>query len=261
MASYGYSYVVDKGFSAFSRELDEGPWKNISIKNYDTPDRKPITPLAEAPLLTVLKLRVVWVIHDLDEALGSSADKLAQCDGEWDAAQRSFHYYLASEQEHKDQNRRAAAIRIRGALLAGAGTEQTRYSYDEEVDFGYQQLSRARKAPLVDDANLLGLDSHLQRIEDATNALAKALGREPGQKRALAPSRRLRDATTACRTTFNLVHDTLAFLVEHTLPGKERERLEALHAPFLALLERYPAPAKAAPQADEPAQEGGGTTN
>jgi hypothetical protein len=67
------------------------------------------------------------------------------------------------------------------------------------------------------------------------------IGRGPGRKRAAAPSKRLRDAVAACSTAFNVIHDEMAWLIEHTPPGKQRNYLEALHAPFLALLDRYPA--------------------
>jgi len=251
MAGHGYSYVSNKGFSAFGHELEQGAWKDIAIATYDVADRRPASPLGEAPVLVTLKLRAAWMIRDLDDALGASREVRAELDGEWDAAERALNLYLASEAEHKDPLRRAAALRLRSSLLAGAGTEQTNYDYDAEVDFGLQQISRARKAPLADDVALLGLDSYLQRVEDATNSLAKGIGREPGQKRAGAPSKRLREATAACSATFNAIHETLSFLIEHTRTGKERDRIEALRAPFVSLLDRYPQRAK--PE-EEPAE-------
>jgi hypothetical protein len=261
MAAYGYSYVTDKGFSAFARELEQSAWKDISIKKYNVEDRKPSSPLVEAPRPVIWKLRASWCIADLDAALGLTTEQLMVLDAEWDAAQRALNLYLASEAEHKDADRRAAAVRLRGSLLAGAGAEQTGYTYDEEVDFGYQQLSRADKAPLEADTKLLGLAPYLKRIDHATDALAKGIGREPGKKRAAARSKRLREAVTACTTAFNAIHDELDWLLAHTPAGKHRDALEALHAPFLALLDRYPPratpePEPAAPPPDQapPAQ-------
>lgn len=258
MARYGYSFVTDKGFSAFARELDAGAWKGIEIEKYDVADRMPKASLIEASRPVTWKLRLSWGIRDLDEALGVSPEALGQIDTEWDAAQRAFHLYLASEAEQKDPERKAVAERLRGALLAGAGTEQTTYGYEEEVDFGYQQIARAKKAPLEADVQKVGLGPYLARVEEATNALAKGIGREPGKKRA-APSKRLREAMGACSTAFNAVHEDLDFIIEHTRPGKEREMLEALRAPLLALLERYPAKAKGEEVAGGTVQgEGGG---
>jgi hypothetical protein len=253
MAGYGYSYVTDKGFSAFARELEQGVWKEISIKKYNVEDRKPSSPLLDVPRPATWKLRIHWCIADLDAALGITSEELGQLDSEWDAAQRALNLFLASEAESEDAGRRAAAGRLRASLLDGAGTEQTKYTYDAEVDFGYQQLSRAGKEPLEADAKLLGLGPYLQRVERATAALARGLGREPGKKRTMAPSKRLREALAACTTAFNAVHEDLTWLTEHTPPGKHREYLEALHAPLLALLDRYPPHAKPEGGSDEPA--------
>lgn len=244
MARYGYSYVTDKGFSAFGRELDAGAWKDVSIEKYDVEDRKPSSSLLSAPRVVTWKLRLLWAIRDLDDALGVSPDQLKQLDDEWDASQRALHLYLASEAEHRDPERKAAAERLRGSLLAGAGTEQTTYGFEEEIDFGYQQVARVKKAPLAADAEKVGLSAYVTRVEAATDALAKGIGREPGKKRA-APSKRLREALGVCSTAFNAVHEDLAFLIEHARAGKEREHLEALQGPFIALLERYPVKAKA----------------
>ena len=41
MASYGYSFVTDKAFSAFARDLEQGAWKSVSIDKYDVPNRVP----------------------------------------------------------------------------------------------------------------------------------------------------------------------------------------------------------------------------
>lgn len=80
--------------------------------------------------------------------LGSSTAVVTERDAEWDSAQRALNLCLATAAEHKDPAVREAAGRLRGALLKGAGTEQTTLSYDEEVDYGRQQLLRAAKDPL-----------------------------------------------------------------------------------------------------------------
>lgn len=254
MASYGYSFVTDKAFSAFARDLEQGAWKSVSIDKYDVPNRVPAALLLEAPKPVIWKARALWSIAALDDALGvASAAALAELDTEWDTAQRALHLFLASAAESKDPAQRDAAVRLRGALLAGAGTEQTRYTYDAEVDYGWHQVAVAGKAPLAADVKKVGAGPYLKRIGEATEALAKGLGRSSGQKRAVARSKRIREAVVACTQAFNAIHGEIGWLIEHTPSGKQRELLEALHAPFLALLERSPqrAPAAAAPEEEE----------
>lgn len=241
MPRYGYSSVTDKGFSAFSRDLDEGAWKDISVEKYDGEDRIPAALLVEAPRQVVWKLRARWSIAELDAALGfATAEQLAAFDDEWDAAQRALNFFLGSAAEDRDPAHREAAGRLRQSLLMGAGIEQTTLGYDAEVDFGRHQISMTSKAPLATDAMKVGIGPHLKRINDATEALAGGIGRGPGQKRSAARSIRIRDAMSGCTTTFNAVHDEIGWLIEHTPTGKAREQLQALHAPFLALLERHP---------------------
>ncbi|WP_437925967.1 hypothetical protein WMF37_44075 [Sorangium sp. So ce291] len=259
MAAYGYSFVTDKAFSAFARDLDQGAWKSVSIAKYDVPNRVPTALLLEAPKPVIWKVRALWSIAALDEALGvASAAALAELDTEWDASQRALHLFLASAAESKDPAQRDAAVRLRGALLAGAGTEQTRYTYDAEVDYGWHQVAVAGKAPLAADVKKVGAGPHLERVEEATEALAKGLGRSSGQKRAVARSKRIREAVVACTQAFNAIHDDIGWLIEHTPSGKHRELLEALHAPFLALLERSPqrGSAAAAPKEEDTEEEG-----
>ncbi|WP_437894930.1 hypothetical protein [Sorangium sp. So ce124] len=253
MAAYGYSFVTDKAFSAFARDLEQGAWKGVSIDKYDVPNRVPAASLFEAPRPVVWKLRARWSIAALDEALGvASAAALAELDTEWDTAQRALHLFLASAAESKDPAQRDAAVRLRGALLAGAGTEQTQYAYDAEVDYGWHQVAVAGKAPLAADVKKVGAGAYLKRAEEATEALARGLGRTSGQKRAVARSKRIREAVVGCTQAFNAIHGELGWLIEHTPSGKQRDLLQALHAPFLALLERSPqrAPAAAAPEED-----------
>jgi hypothetical protein len=252
MASYGYSSVTDKGFSAFARDLEEGVWKDISLKKYDVEGRVPAAPLIEAPRQAVWKLRARWSIADLDAALGfASAEQLAALDTEWDASQRALNLFLGSAAEDRDAATREAAGRLRQTLLKGAGIEQNTMSYDAEVDFGRYQISITSKAPLAADAKKVGLGAHLKRIDEATEALAKGIGRGPGQKRAPARSNRIREAMSGCTSTFNAIHDEIGWLLEHTPSGPLRDQLQALHAPFLALLERNPPRAQPAAEPEE----------
>ena len=251
MAGYGYSYVIDKGFSAFAHDLSEGAWQAVSTKKYDTPTRKSAQ-LIEAPRPIAWKLRAMWVIADLDQALSlGSSEALARLDEAWDSAQRALSLTLAAGREHPEPAHRDAAERLQSALLAGSGAEQTTYSYDEEVDFGRHQVAVTSKGALAGDAKKLGLGAYLARVGETTEALAEGLGRAPGQKRAPARSKRMRDALIACSSTFNAIHDEMLFLLDHLPPGPARDHLEALQQPFLALLDRYP-PKTSAGEARKP---------
>lgn len=249
MARYGYSYVTDRGFASFARELSEGAWADVSIEPLDDGSDAAIaaSSLLDAPLVTVWKLRATWAIRTLLRAIGTTtADELLRLDAEWDSAQRALNLALLTETEHPDAARRAGADRMRSALLLGAGTGQTNLSYDKEVDFGLAQLDLAADTPLAADVAAAGLLPHLDRIRAATDALAAGLGRSPGESRTLPRTQRIREALAGCSQAFNAIHGALEWCVEHTAAGPDREQLEALRAPFLALLERYPPRARTA---------------
>jgi hypothetical protein len=240
MPRYGYSYVNDKGFIAFLHELSDGEWKAVSIKKYDVEDRLPPSPLLEAPRPVVWKTRATWAIRGLLAAAGITTAEIDRLDAEWDSAQRATDRILAAALEDRDTAVRAAAERLRAALLSGNGTDQTGFALDQEVDFGRNQIQLTKDGPLTADVKTVGLAPHIQRIHEATEALAAGLGRAPGQNRAPARSRQIRDALTACSAAFNAIHDDIEWLLDHTPEGTHREQLRSLHKPFLALLERYP---------------------
>lgn len=253
MAGYGYSNVTDKGFTSFLKELSDGEWKGISIKKYDAADQVPSSPLLDAPRTVVWKLRATWAIGGVTGAIGSaSPGALARLDGEWDSAQRALNLRLASALEHKDEKHRAAAERLRAALLSGSGAEQTTLRYDQEVDFGDHQVKVASEEPLAADVKTVGIQEHIERIREATAALGAGLGRIPGQNRAPSRSRQLRDALTVCSTAFNAIHEEMDWLLEHTAEGASRDLVKALQAPFLALLERYSVKSGSAASASTP---------
>jgi hypothetical protein len=247
MAGYGYSYVTAKGFVAFAHDLSEGAWKDISIKDYDAPDQIPTALLFEAPRPIVWKARASWAIARVLGALNApSSEVLGTLDTEWDSAQRALNLFLGAAAEHSDPAHRDAALRLRPLLLAGAGAEQVKFDYDKEVDFGRSQIKMASEESVAADVKKVGAGAHLKRIEKATETFAAALGRGPGQKRASAPSKRLREAVSACSSAFNAIHDEMSWFLEHTPSGDARKQIEAQHAPFLALLDRNP-PAAGAP--------------
>lgn len=238
MSGYGYSYVSDKAFVAFAHDLGQGAWKNVSIAQYQG-EAKPLDAAAlEAPHPVLWKLRIVLVISALKQALGSG--RLDVLDAGWDSSERRLNFRLAERAEDTDADVRAAADRLRRQLLKGKGTEQTGYDFDAEVDFGRKQLELAKEEGIAADIKKLKVDDLLQDIERATEALANGLGRQPGVKRATAPSVQLRDALTACTTAFNGVHGHIDWFLENTPNGPARDHLAELEAPFAALLARNP---------------------
>jgi hypothetical protein len=251
MTAYGYSYVSDKAFVAFAHDLSEGAWKGVSIAKFDTPDQLLLPSVKDAPLPVLWKLRIAWVLATLKQALGSS--KLDELDGAWDSVQRRAHHRLAEHAESKDVEVRQAAERLRGQLLQGGGTGQTMLDYDAEVDFGRQQVELAKEPQVALDIKKLKLGDLLAEIAETTEALARGTGRKAGLKRAGAPSAQQREALTACSAAFNGVHDDIAWFVEHSPTGPERDKWLELQAPFEALLARNPPKAAAAKAAPAPA--------
>ncbi len=253
MTTYGYSYVSDKAFVAFSHDMQEGPWKSVSIAKYDTSDQMLAPSAFDAPLPVLWKLRIAWVLAVLKQALGSG--KLDELDGSWDSVQRRVHHRLAENEESRDPEVRQAAQRLRARLLDGGTTAHTMFGYDEEVDFGRQQVELAKEAQTASDIKKLKLGELVAEIAETTEALAKGTGRKAGMKRAGAPSAQQREALTACSAAFNGVHDDIAWFIEHTPTGPERDKLIELQAPFEALLARNPpraAVAKTAPTVATP---------
>ncbi len=256
MAGHGYSFVTDRGFNGFSRELESGAWGAVSIKKYDAEDEAAKLPLADTPAVVVWKLRTLWGIRAVAKATG--VDALAEFDAEWDSAQRALNLAVGAAEEHKEPATRAAAGRIRLSLLSGGGVAQTQIGFDQEVDFGLNQIDLASRSPLAADVKTAGVGEHLKRIQAATEAFAVALGRDTGKGRAPARGRRIREALIACSTAFNGIHDEIEWAIEHTSDHEQRARLEGLLAPLNGLLERYPAPAApAAPAAGQSPADGG----
>jgi hypothetical protein len=248
MAAFGYGNVLDRGFVAFERELDEGAWKEVATKKYDEPAKESAAALLTAPQPVVWKLRLRWGIASVITALGAAS--IGELDNAWDAAQRRLFHRIAAGVDDEDREVRKAADRLWPQLLSGTGTGQTQLDCDAEIDFGRQQLALTQEdGPLAADAKKLKLGDALADVAKTTEALAKGLGRGLGSKRR-APSRQLRDALAECAAAFNGVHNDIAWFVGRTPPGPDRDRLAALSAPLEALLARH-APTIAAPSAPE----------
>lgn len=237
---HGYGSVTDKGFTAFLTDLEQGGWGDVPVDTYKSAEGQQLAGLAKLPADVGCKLSIVWAVQELQAAL-STADPslLAAADKEWDSAQRALYHQLNAGAEDKEPSTREAAGRLQKALLAGDGKAQTQLSYEQEVDFGRQQVSLSKQGELAEAAGKVGLAGQLARIDEATEALATLLGRAPGETTSKAPSVRRREALTACAAAFNTVHTQLSWLIKHTPPGGERDALAGMLAPFEALLARY----------------------
>jgi hypothetical protein len=241
MTRYGYGYVPDKGFISIVNDLSEGAWKDIPIKKHDHPEQRLNPALLESCSLPVLwKLRATWAIATLRDALGAGSAILDQLDGDWDSGQRKLNFAIGGAGEDDDPEKREAAERLRGALLLGNGIAQTKLSWEEEVDFGRQQVTLTKEGSLAADARLIGLQPHLKVVEKTTEALARGLGRSFEQKRVGTRAARLREALGGCAAAFNGIHSEITWFLDHTEDGAARARLSQLLVPLQALLERYP---------------------
>ena len=247
MANRGYGHVDDKGMLSVASAFEEGAWKSVAIKKYDSEEMLAISPLATTPAAVYWKISGIWGIRGLIRAM--NVGNTVELDKAWDSAQRSFSAGVASEEDHEDPAHCAAAGRIRTALLDGAGTQQTQLDLDKEYDFGKKQLLLAEEKSLAADLKLTGLTAKLQRIREATEALGDGIGRAAGKNRAPARWTRIRDALAECAATFNVIHDGLVWAIDHTPSGSDRDKLEQMLEPFQALLDRYPGAGAASPAA------------
>ena len=236
MAGYGYGNVSDRGFVAFDRELEEGAWKDIATHDHEMAAKQNIAALLTAPLPVVWKIRLRWGIASVIAALG--APSLAKLDEAWDSAQRRLFHNIAIGVDSERPAVRAAADRLRERLLTGTGIAQTQLSCDDEVEFGFRQIALTQEGgPLAADAKKAKITDALADVQKTTEALAAALGRSGREKRK-APSKRMRDALSACVSAFNGVHDQILWFLAQASPGAERDQLMALVEPLEALLAR-----------------------
>ncbi|MEI7894679.1 MAG: HD domain-containing phosphohydrolase [Myxococcales bacterium] len=94
-----------------------------------------------------------------------------------------------------DANKRAAALRLQKLLLRGGGTGQTRLKYQQEVDFGREQIKAAAKDEAAKDITLLAIDTLMASIHTATENLAGSIGHGETDQR---PSEQVRGAKAEC---------------------------------------------------------------
>jgi hypothetical protein len=199
-------------------------------------------------MMVFFKLRLSWAIGALEDArVGASSAK--EFDRDWDGSQKRFRALLDVAAADRDVGKREAAARLQKTMLMGAGEAQTQLGYQQEVDFGRQQVKLASTGQAAADIALLGLGDAIDDIRQTTDALATAVGHG---KTNHPPSMLVRRALITCASTFNMVATQLAWLAEHGQPGAERTRAASLRAPLEALAARYPATPPAPPPDETP---------
>jgi hypothetical protein len=240
VAKFGYFRVPDTAFVAFARDLAQGAWAAVASHPVPFTDPGFVASLMDAPLLVGLKARALYDIDFLSHCLLIGVTETDRADNEWDTSQRLLHLDLAREELSPDLARRAAAQRLRVSLLKGGTTAQTRYSLDDEVDFGRYQGKTALNREVAADITLLELGARMTEIGERTETLATLIGRDARKGKRLSRSSKLRQATSTCVGTCSAIHDQLDWLLDRLPPDASREQLDALRAPFLDLLARHP---------------------
>ena len=233
--STSYWNVTDKGYASFLTNLENAPWAEI-------PAPDPSKPLTEAPVLSVLKHRLGRVVLGVLEAMGVS-NKVVIADQEWDRCETRLSARVAFDENDTDADRRAAAARVRAALLTGAGTAQNALAPDLEVDFGGAQVNQCKPGTsLHADIEALGYQPLIDDIRVATEALAVAVGREIPGPRPPSRSIQIREAVRAAAKTFNAVDDSINDLLGETPKGTPAHaQLTKLQVSLQTLLARYAA--------------------
>ena len=180
-----------------------------------------------------------------------TADEVTMLDQAWDGSERRLNLQVAVHEASEDSAVAAAAIRVRSALLRGAGTGQIVLTWDKEVDFGRNQVALAKTEPLSVDIDLLNLEPFINDISEKSEALAAGIGRG-AEKSTETRANRIRGALVECRQAFNRVHDDIVWHRAHTTDTQQIELLNQLEAPLLGMLERYPATAAKPPEEKPP---------
>jgi hypothetical protein len=232
-ATTSYWNVSDKGYASFLTNLANDPWAEI-------PPPDPATPLSEVPTIVVLKHRLDRGVRGVLTAMGVS-NKVMVADQEWDRCQARLGARVSFDENDADPERRAAARRVRAALLSGGGTGQNALAPDLEVDFGGAQVNQCKDGtPLFADIQALGYQPLIHDIRVATDALAVAVGREIPGPRPLSRSIQIREAVRAAARAFNAVDDSMDDLLAETAEGTPAHaQLTKLRLSLQTLLARY----------------------
>ncbi len=238
MADVSFAHVSTEGFTAFSAQLDDGVWGSIDVSTYVGADGRLVKSMGEAPAFVFFKVKLLLGINDVVCVVQSTGSAKA-CDDSWDNVQKRFSGLIAVARASTSPQEKAAAGRLHGLLLLGkSGEGQTRLKYQQEVDFGRNQMRMAAEPQCAADLALLGLGSIMAQIASATEDLAIAIG----QGRAdLVPSRQKRAALAECMQVFGTVYQSLDWIAKQADVGPDGDTAIALRSSLHELALKYPA--------------------
>lgn len=233
-----FTNVPAAGFAAFDVELSTGDWACVDSSRYEGGPRRTAKGLDEGPTLPIVKLRLKWAIASLLQAIDVAGDA-KECDRNWDTAQKQLASILGARAVSTDVIKRAAAQRLQSTLLMRSSAAQTNLHYQQEVDFGRNQVVHVAQGQGAADVASLGLLPLMLEIAATTEALAMAIGYGTCTK---TPQERKASARTACAATFASAAYWLGWIAEFGSERADRERAEALRAPLEQLAARYAPP-------------------
>jgi len=236
MADVSFYHVPAEGFTAFATQLDQGEWRNIDVSAYIGADGRLLKSIGDAPGFVMLKAQLVLVVKEVS-AIVDSTGGAKGFDDSWDNTQKRFSGLIALARLSAKAQERDAAERLHAKLLLGrSGEGQTRLSYQQEVDFGRNQIRLADETQTAADIALLGLGSVMAQIATATEDLAGAInvGRQ-GQ----APAKQRKAAVADCVHAFGTVYRSLDWLERSGDPA-DQTKAGALRSTLDALTSRYP---------------------
>ena len=191
---------------------------------------------------TVVATHASLLFDSLDKLaamLGSNEERRKEMDARWDLAQQRFTSATHLMATAPDPDLQRNAQLIVATLLWPSGTSaQVQMTYEREVDFGLQQIRLSQEPHIAAALTAAGLDPYFQDVITTTQALADAIGREPGISKEPAPSVRRRQAHRACVLAFEHVYAGLEYLIAATSDPSERDALRALLTPLTELSDR-----------------------
>jgi len=233
-----FTNVPAAGFAAFDVELASGDWACVDSSRYEGGPRRTAKALEDGPTLPIVKLRLKWAIAALLQAIDVAGDA-KECERNWEGSQKQLASILGARAVSTDVIKRAAAQRLQTSLLLPSSASQTKLPYQQEVDFGRNQVLHVSQGQGAADVASLGLIPLMLEIAATTEALAIAIGYGTCTK---TPQERKVSARASCAATFASAAYWLDWIAEFGSEEADRERAEALRAPLEQLASRYSPP-------------------
>jgi hypothetical protein len=237
MAIFAYHRTSKDNLVSLQKSLQEGSWGAIDAKTYESAPS-----LLSAPILSVLKLRLLQKSLILAAIEGSSTDLLSTHDGRWDNAQKRFFLKISIAETEDESTIKEAAARVRKALTLGDGLAQTKLGYDEEVAYGEKQvlLARASKDPgskdpsLAEDIAAINAEANIKEIEERTAEFKKVIKQTLGGADVTGRAARRKVASLDCITELNDAHRELEKHLNATTSAEIKAQIQKLQDELLA---------------------------